>query len=959
MREYPPHLTLEAIENDFLRGWDYTPRFCFRLPDHAKPTFFWQVPMADVVVVQLVLISRDNLSHSGPFCLVDDTFLDDEPITERSFRAVWFHSTSLSETIIRWVLDAPMLLRGMYCFILINGRALSHSLGSDTPTPCTLRNGDVISFSLHDDDGVVIDAIRHNIPALSRVPPAGVPAHFYDGRFVAERRRRQNRLDAALGSGALSLEGGGWGIREARSHGLASTLPLRVRAYFYDEFGHLGTREYGPAIQESERHADYLQHWDVPQLIFEICDYVPSGIVEASHRDSVRAECVLLSHRVLPGQTLCLFDGSMLAMRRSRRPFHPSQGLHSFWTHTTQVSDPCIRWILDIPRFLDGFYIFVRINSFTLPLHSRQFVPSGACFWLSSRSHYDRLIRDNQLAPQLDISSSADETFRSGFDDNTHGIHGGFFFVGLSIGHLVCCFGYCPLSGGGELSQSDMGKLSQQIKALELGFAAPQIRVVLMTDSKATAKMFKASNQDALKSIFSAAAKRIGLSPKAAAAAPSFEPSASVAAPDKDDGWTTVVKKTKAARASSAPPAPRPNHTVRTFSICPEGWSVPVMEPDEVRPDAPCIFALDDEAKAHSLWARCKSSSKAIALLAPRDLKVGTRDPVSYLVPFFEKAPGLPTRRVDLQVWLHQLSTAEVSFASPRKVVDMGLSQKRTSVFRARIDKERISSNYRTDFAKGNKAIMRAALTPVLGDSLSKVIDLWSPKLDPKGEQVVFFIRSLSQDAEELLKLSRPDRLVIYTPLEDTAKFKHVWLKSEGAPMSLSDVEKIMSSVDHFGAFNKQGTWALTVKDDQFSAVKQSLRQNALPAYLILGLPADYVSEQVEEFCEKLGWSVQVDPLSRRFRNRRLQWIVRASSAPPINSTYCSTGYARLRIDIESAVRQRSPSPPPRVDIDDFQTLTFAQQTARPRPKIGPGRSAVGVSAPPASYAQAHLRPSD
>ena len=799
--------------------------------------------MADVVVVvQLVLISRDNLSHSGPFCLVDDTFLDDEPITERSFRAVGFHSTFLNETIIRWVLDAPTLLRGMYCFILINGRALSHSLGTDTPTSCILQDGDVISFSLHDDDGVIIDGIRHNIPALSRVPPDGVPAHFYDGRFVTERRRRQDRLDAALGSGALGLEGGGWGIREARSHGLAPIQPLRIRAYFYDEFGHLGTREYGPEIQEEERHDDYLQHWDVPQLIFEICDYVTSGIVEASQRDSVRAECVLLSHRVLPGQTLCLYDGSMLSMRRSRRPFHPSQGLHSFWTHTTQVSDPCTRWILDIPRFLDGFYIFVRINSFTLPLplHSRQFVPSGACFWLSSRSHYDRLIRDNELAPQLDVSSSADETFRSGFDDNTHGIHGGFIFMGPSFGQLVYCFGCCPLLGGGELSQAEMGKLSQQIKALELGFSAPHIRVVLMTDGKATAKMLKASNQGALKSIFSAAAKRIGLSPKAAAAAPSFEPSASVAVPDKDDGWTTVAKKTKAARASSAPPAPRPNNTGRTFSICPEGWSVPVMEPDEVRPDAPCIFALDDEAKAHSLWARCKSSSTAIALLAPRDLKVGTKDPVSYLVPFFEKAPGLPTRKIDLQVWLHQLSTAEVSFASPRKVVDMGLSQKRTSVFRARIDKERISSNYCTDFAKGNKAIMRAALTPVLGDSLSKVIDLWSPKLDPKGEQVVFFIRSLSQDAEELLKLSRPDRLVIDTPLGDTAKFKHIWLKSEGAPMSLSETERIMSSVDHFGVFNKQGTWALRGSKMTSSPLSSSLldRMRSLLPLFWVSLPS-------------------------------------------------------------------------------------------------------------------------
>ena len=170
-------------------------------------------------------------------------------------------------------------------------------------------------------------------------------------------------------------------------------------------------------------------------------------------------------------------------------------------------------------------------------------------------------MRDNEFGPQLDISSSQDETFGPGFDDNTHGIRG------LSFGHhafsylCLSLFGggelaqaemgklaqqIKPLLGGGELSQAEMGKLSQQIKALELGFAAPQIRVVPMTDGKATAKMLKASNQDALKNIFSAAAKRIGLSPKAASAAPSFEPATSVVSPEQEDGWTTVAKKSKA-----------------------------------------------------------------------------------------------------------------------------------------------------------------------------------------------------------------------------------------------------------------------------------------------------------------------------------------------------------------------------------------------------------------------------
>ena len=473
-----------------------------------------------------------------------------------------------------------------------------------------------------------------------------------------------------------------------------------------------------------------------------------------------------------------------------------------------------------------------------------------------------------------------------------------------------------------------------------------------MTDSKACAKLLKAENSDAIKAIFNAAARRIGLSPKSVSPVNQVIPNAPANPPSQEEEWTTVSRKAKTRQASPAS-ASQPSSKKRSFAICPDGWSVPICTTEEVRADAASLFACDDEALARSIWAKCKMSSKAIALLAPRDLKVGSQAPVSYLVPFFEHIEGMPSRKIDLQVWLHQLSTADVTFASPRQVVDMGHVSKKTSVSRARIDNTRVSANYRADFAKGNKAIMKAALTPVLGDDgLSKVLDLWSPKMDPSG-QITFFIRALSSDKDDLLRLSRPDKLILDTPLEDAARFKHVWLKAEGAPMSSAEVERLMATTTHFGAFSKQGTWALRVQEDQFTDIKKSLGQNSLPAYLLLGLPADYVAEQVEEFCTKLGWAVQVDPLSRRFRNKRLQWIVRANSPPPVHSTYCFTGYNRLRIDIESAVRQPiTMAPPRRVNLNDFQTSTFAQQTARPRPRIGPGRvMSNGGHAP--TYAQA------
>ena len=75
-----------------------------------------------------------------------------------------------------------------------------------------------------------------------------------------------------------------------------------------------------------------------------------------------------------------------------------------------------------------------------------------------------------------------------------------------------------------------------------------------------------------------------------------------------------------------------------------------------------------------------------------------------------------------------------------------------------------------------------------------------------------------------------------------------------------------------------------------------------------------------------------MDANSRRFRNHRLQWVVRAASPPPTFSTYCFTGAMRLRIDIESAVRAVSPVRPPTVALEEFQTQTFAQQTLRPTP---------------------------
>ena len=175
----------------------------------------------------------------------------------------------------------------------------------------------------------------------------------------------------------------------------------------------------------------------------------------------------------------------------------------------------------------------------------------------------------------------------------------------------------------------------------------------------------------------------------------------------------------------------------------------------------------------------------------------------------------------------------------------------------------------------------------------------------------------------------RPDRIIIDTPLEDAAKYKHVWLKAEGIALPESEVEHLLSTYDHIGAFSKQGIWAMRVTEAVHQDIKAKLGQSSLLTFLIKGLPTDYMDSQVAEFCSKLNWQVTVDVNSRRFRNHRLQWVVRASSPPPVFSTYCYTGSTRLRIDIEAAVRSLSPQRPPPVPVT---APSYAQVAARAKP---------------------------
>ena len=119
------------------------------------------------------------------------------------------------------------------------------------------------------------------------------------------------------------------------------------------------------------------------------------------------------------------------------------------------------------------------------------------------------------------------------------------------------------------------------------------------------------------------------------------------------------------AQAKTTPSPQRVAPKPKKYELVSSGWPVPVVAPEDIRPDTAAVAALDDEKIAHELWVKCKNASKPIALVGPKDLKVGVAPPVMLLAPFTEVVEGLPPSTVDLQVWLHQLTDQSVTFASP------------------------------------------------------------------------------------------------------------------------------------------------------------------------------------------------------------------------------------------------------------------------------------------------------
>ena len=159
---------------------------------------------------------------------------------------------------------------------------------------------------------------------------------------------------------------------------------------------------------------------------------------------------------------LCLVDRSFLGETTD----WPSS-LTAVWLHTDYGAEHCLRWVADMPRFLNGFHVFgwgdgdCILDEDTFPIQSGAYINFSA-----TQGDYQLHIAQARSTCRMD--SSHDESFFVGADDNRRG-----------------------LFGGAELSQAGFGKLVQQIKALKLDFEPALNRAVLLADSKTCTKLAK------------------------------------------------------------------------------------------------------------------------------------------------------------------------------------------------------------------------------------------------------------------------------------------------------------------------------------------------------------------------------------------------------------------------------------------------------------------------------------
>ena len=194
---------------------------------------------------------------------------------------------------------------------------------------------------------------------------------------------------AALYGKFYTLEGGMHTGKLTFHNGIEEDLyplyvPTLTRVIFYDETGCLGTRQY-PDIPREAILQDFSRGWGyIPQYTCNLL-HVPVAIQRAEERPGTTLICALLS------RTDWSFARPLCLLNPDCRGDSADTCLHDFraiWLHGFVISEMCLRWSLDVPRFLNIFILGLRsalfpIMTLLLPLKELTFSFQLLPFWVS------------------------------------------------------------------------------------------------------------------------------------------------------------------------------------------------------------------------------------------------------------------------------------------------------------------------------------------------------------------------------------------------------------------------------------------------------------------------------------------------------------------------------------------------------------------------------------------------
>ena len=355
------------------------------IPLGSTPSFDTSV---DPAKVDIILLSLDT----GEVPLLDETF----PLAQTRLSS----SCDVSPTVVLSSLDSDVIvelavspIEGGFSLHTIDSRLHGHALAEATSTDTYTLSWNGLG--------------PHPFPLLGVGPCRAFPF----GHFV---------LYAALTGGAAFYDGactliGGMHSGKLILHDEEDIYPPYVptlRVIFYDETGCLGTCQY-PAIPRHAILQDFYRGWVfIPKYTCNFL-HIPVAIQKAEERPGTTLICALLSRTDWSfARLLCLLNPDC-------KGYSADTCLHAFravWLHGFVISEMCLRWSLDVPRFLDGFYLYPWVNKRPVSYNDAVTPTQGAYIFFSTVTVLG-ISRPLNLTPSLFPESSRDPSFYEDLDD--------------------------------------------------------------------------------------------------------------------------------------------------------------------------------------------------------------------------------------------------------------------------------------------------------------------------------------------------------------------------------------------------------------------------------------------------------------------------------------------------------------------------------------------------------------